>query len=125
MEFVDKEKLVKRGKELELIQSLTFERTTKSIQLEYGFVSEEFRRRGIFTKLIQSHLKLRLNESTEIVCAQSIIYPDNIKSFNALLKVGFHIKVDKIYDDDAILKYFAFKRKAMMELNGEQLESYK
>lgn len=112
--FIDEEKLLHLKEKTPLLNTLTFSRTPGTIQLEYGYVVEEYRRRGIFTSLIIESIK-RFSENYKV---ETILYKENYKSFNAFKKLNFSIKEEKICENNEIFEYYTYKNKVMMQIDS-------
>ncbi|MCK9426820.1 MAG: hypothetical protein M0Q21_12340 [Ignavibacteriaceae bacterium] len=120
MSVLEKEKLVKQLDELSLINSLSIERKSGSIQLEYGYVREQFRRKGVFTILIIENIKKYLPELKSLPNIQSILFKANFKSLNAFINLGFKPIITRRSDNLNIFKYYPFNEKILVELDTLQ-----
>lgn len=120
MSVLEKELLVKEHDELSIVNSLSIERKSGAIQLEYGYVREQFRRKGIFTILIIENIKKYIPEVKFLPKVQSILFKNNFKSLNAFTKLGFKPIVTRKSDNSNIFKYYPFNEKVLVELDEFQ-----
>jgi len=118
LNFIDSEKLSHLKEEATLINCLSFSRIFGTIQLEYGYVIPEFRRKGVFTKLIIKSI-IKLANPKLPPAAQTIVYTDNKQSFFSFRKLCFYVKEEKFTKDNRIFDYFAFNSKVMLELSAQ------
>ena len=100
--YLDKGKIPSILEKFKITKELSFRRETGAIQMEYGYVREEFRRRGVYTRLILESIKRYYPENKNIKKAQGICFKDNYKSLNASLKIGFKIIDSKLSVSHAI-----------------------
>lgn len=118
LNFIDSEKLSHLKEEATLINCLSFSRIFGTIQLEYGYVLPEYRRKGIFSKLIIESI-IKLANPKLPPAAQTIVYTDNKQSFFSFRKLCFYVKEEKFTKDGRIFDYFAYNSKVMLELQSQ------
>lgn len=128
MNFIEKDKLVSTGKKLEIINGMSFERQPNSVQLEYGYVIVSKRRKKVFTRLILSCLKEHINFESGVTSAETVLFEDNKKSYDAFINLQFNIKQKKIVENKDVYNVFPYNKKVLMNLDltdkPEYLEKY-
>ncbi len=121
LSFIDKEKLLKNKERMNLINALTLEREKNAIQLEYGYVVKEERRKKIFTKLIIESIKKHFNLGS-ITKIQTMLFKENYPSYFAFEKLGFKVAQEKKCDEPEIFSIFPYNSKILMEFSKEGAE---
>ncbi len=123
--YLDKNTIKNLNKNTKVIKGLTINREMRALQLEHGYVVPEYRRHGVFTRLIkeQAIRYSRKNETIEKV--QGIIFRENYKSYNAHLKVGYKVIEEKTVDDPAIFNFFPFNTKILVELDKDTFSKFR
>ncbi len=123
--YLDKSTLKSVTKNTRIIKGLTISREPGALELEHGYVIPEFRRQGIFTRLIKEHAIRYSQKNDSIEKVQGIIFKDNYKSYNAHLKVGYKVVEEKTIDDPAIYDFFPFNTKVLIELYKETFSKFR
>ncbi|GAB6283341.1 MAG: hypothetical protein STSR0008_21040 [Ignavibacterium sp.] len=121
LSFIDKEKLLKNKEIMYLINALTLEREKNAIQLEYGYVVNDKRRKKIFTNLIIESIRKHFN-SAHKAKVQTMLYKENYPSYLAFEKLGFKVTQEKKSDAPEIFSIFPYNSKVLMELNKDEAE---
>ncbi len=121
--YLDKGKIPSILEKFKITKELSFRRETGAIQMEYGYVREEFRRRGVYTRLILESIKRYYPENKNIKKAQGICFKDNYKSLNASLKIGFKIIDSKLSENNNIKNIFPYYEKVLLELKQEDFDN--
>ncbi len=124
MSFIEKEKLVLRGKKLEIINEMSFDRKPNSIQLEYGYVVESKRREKVFTQLILASIKKHLKLTMGVSCIESILYEGNFNSYDAFIKLQFNIKLKRIVQNKDVYNIFPYNTKVLMNIDLTEKPKY-
>lgn len=119
-DMVGREKIDQNQNKFKLVNQLTLERDKGTLQLEYGYVRKEYRRKGVFSTLIYNHILKNFNNNGESLKVQSILFRENLISFNALEKFGFVISKEKRSIDREIYEIFPYNIKVMMMLTVNQ-----
>jgi predicted GNAT family acetyltransferase len=102
-------------------KELSFRREENSIQFEYGYVRDKFRRKGVYTRLMIESIKKHYPSGTTISKAQGICFKKNIPSLNSALKLGFHEVETKISSNEQLMKLFPYNEKILVEMNQKRL----
>ncbi|MDR3627027.1 MAG: GNAT family N-acetyltransferase [Ignavibacteriaceae bacterium] len=108
-----------------LLKSLTVNREPGALQLEYDYTREEFRRQGIFSRLLIEAILRNMKTHNGIEKVQVALFKANIKSLNAHLKLGFEIVEERHIDDPGIFNFFPYDTKLLLELNKEKISRLK
>jgi len=119
--YLDKDKMREISKTTRVIKGLTMSRQAGTLQLEHGYTREQYRRQGVFTRLIKENILSNLKKNDKIEKVQGALFKANFKSYNAHIKLGFDVVEEKHVDDPEIFKYFPFNTKVLIELNKEKI----
>jgi hypothetical protein len=119
--YLDKEKMRTASQNNRIIKGLGLPREEGTLQLEHGYTREKFRRQGVFTTMIKENIKSNLQKNGSFKKVQGILFKANYKSFNAHLKAGYEVVLERTVDDPEILKIFPYNTKVLMELNEEKI----
>ena len=122
--YLDKNTIKNLNKNTKVIKGLTINREVGALQLEHGYVRPEFRRQGVFTRLIKEHVIRYTQRYDSIEKVQGIIFKENYKSYNAHLKVGYKVIEEKTVEDPAIFNFFPFNTKILVELDKETISKF-
>ncbi len=122
LHYLNKEKVPRILEKFKITKQLSFRREIGAIQMEYGYVKEEFRRRGVYTRLMTESIKRYYLENKNIPKAQGICFKDNYKSLNASLKLGFDIIESKVSESEELKKIFPYNEKVLLEMNQNKME---
>ncbi len=123
--YLDKNTIKNLNKNTKVIKGLTINREVGALQLEHGYVRPEFRRHGVFTRLIKEHVIKYTQKNDSIEKVQGIIFKENYKSYQAHLKVGYKVIEERIVDDPAIFNFFPFNTKVLVELDRETFSKFR
>ncbi len=119
--YLDKTKIKDINKNTKIIKGMTLPREAKTLQLEHGYTREKFRRQGAFSRLLQANIKRNLEKYGSFDKVQGILFKENFKSYYAHLKFGYDVIDERTVDDPAILDFFPYNSKVLMELNKEKI----
>jgi GNAT superfamily N-acetyltransferase len=122
LNYLDKEKIPSILQKFKITKELSFKRETGAIQFEYGYVKEEFRRKGVYTRLMIESIKRFYPENKNIFKVQGICFKANYKSLNAAKKLGFEIIESKISESEELKKIFPYNEKVLLEMNQQKME---
>jgi predicted GNAT family acetyltransferase len=122
LHYLNKEKIASILQKFKITKELSFKRETGTIQFEYAYVKEEFRRKGVYTKLMIESIKKFYPENKKISKVQGICFKANYKSLNAALKLGFEILESKISYNEELKKIFPYNEKVLLEMNKQRID---
>ena len=109
------------GRNALVIKGLSVNREPGALQLEHDYTREQYRRHGVFTRLIKESISRNTNKHNEIEKVQVALFKANFKSLNAHIKLGFEIVEEKHVDDPEVFKFFPFDTKVLLELSKEKI----
>ncbi len=118
-QYLDKSKMKEISKNSRIIKGITPGREPGCLQLEHGYVREQYRRKGIFLTLIKENIKRNLGMYS-FSKVQGILFKDNYKSYNAHLKFGYKVVDERRVNDSEIFNFFPYDTKVLMELNQDK-----
>jgi GNAT superfamily N-acetyltransferase len=118
---LDKSSIKSISANTKIVKGLSFNREKGTLQLEHGFVVENFRRQGVFSKLLAENIKRNYAKYGGFEKVQGILFKDNFKSFYAHLKFGYVVAEEKIVDDPEIFKFFPFNKKVLIEFYKDKI----
>jgi len=116
LNYMKKEKIPGILAKFKITKELSFRRDEGAIQLEYGYVKEEFRRKGVYTKLMAESVKKHYQQDKQIPKVQGICFRNNFKSLNASLKLGFELVESKVSQNEELKKIFPYNEKVLIEM---------
>lgn len=122
LNYLEREKIPEVLSKFKITKEISFKREEGAIQFEYGYVREEFRRRGIYTRLMTESIKRFYLKNKNIKKTQGICFRENYKSVNAGLKIGFQIAEIKKSNNEILKKIFPYTEKILLELNNEKMD---
>ncbi len=120
-QYLDKSKLKSFSTNTRIVKGLGLNREKNTLQLEHGYVREQYRRQGVFTSLLKQSILRNYDKYGVIEKVQGILFKANYKSYNAHLKFGYEVAEEKQVDDPEILKFFPYNAKVLMEFNKEKI----
>lgn len=105
---------------LKAIRGFSLKLEKQAVQLEYGYVVEEHRRKKVFTNLILQNIKKHVTRKASFNLIQTNMLKANYKSFNAYVNLGFVINEEKIMTNSEVLTLFPSDTKVslMIEKNN-------
>jgi len=121
LKFFGREKFEKAIKKFKIIKELNFEREDGAMQLEYFFIRDKFRLKGVFVKLIIAQIKRHIVNNNNFSKVQAILFKDNDKSFKAFLRIGFEIVEEKNAVNKEILNIYPHDIRLLMELKSSEI----
>jgi RimJ/RimL family protein N-acetyltransferase len=119
LQNLSREKILFGNKQVRIIKDLNFPREKGTIQLEHIYVSEQFRRQGVASKIICSIVKYYKSLNPNVEKVQGILFKENYKSFNMHLKNGYVETETKTSANPDVLKVFPYPSRTLMELYGD------
>lgn len=102
---------------LHLIKGFNIKRQTHFIQLEYAFVSEEYRRRKVFTNLIKRSIAKHAKRGVPFQGVQAILLKMNFKSYNAFKNLSFKISEEKKAQNEQTLEFYPYDTKVALTID--------
>lgn len=117
--YLDKSKISEINKNTKIISGITIPREAGALQIEYVYIRKQFRGKGVFSQVVKENISrnlLKYNFSK----VQSILFKDNIRSYNAFSKLGYKIVEERSVNEPDILKYFPYNTKVLMELRKDR-----
>ena len=121
LHHMSKEKIPLILANFRVTKELSFRREENSIQFEYGYVREKFRRKGVYTRLMIESIKKHYTPGTTISKAQGICFKKNIPSLDSALKLGFQEVETKISANEQLKKLFPYNEKVLVEMDKQRL----
>ncbi len=121
LKFLGRQKFEKAVAKFEIIKELNFDREDGTIQLEYFYVEDKFRYKGVFVKLLLAQIKRHMASNQNISKVQSILFKDNDRSYKAALRLGFEIVEEKIALNKEILNVYPHDTRILMELKASKI----
>lgn len=106
---------------LRKLNNFGIKREKGAIQLEYGYVVPEFRRRGVFTKLIKENIKKHFNGNFNPNKVETVLSKDNYKSFNCYNKLKFDVSFEVKTEDEELLQIFPYDTKVQLTAKENRL----
>lgn len=121
LHFMKREKIPLILANFKITKELSFRREEGSLQFEYGYVKKEFRRRGVYTKIMIESLRKHYLLNNTISKVQGICFKENYPSLNAAKKLGFkEIESKKSYNE-ALTKIFPYNEKVLIEMSQPKI----
>lgn len=117
---IEKDKLLEVQPNLKILGGASFHRTPGALQLEYAYVKPEYRRRGVFTKLILGQINRYRNIELELLLAESILFRENYKSLNCYQKLNFQLKDSINLKGQPSENYFPYSERILMQFHRHQ-----
>jgi GNAT superfamily N-acetyltransferase len=114
---LSKDQMSEISKNSRIVRELSTDRKKETLQLEYAYVLESYRRQGVFTRLIEEQILRYKGKYSPLRIAQATLSKTNIKSFNAYKKLGFEIVEERHSNNPEIFNFFSSDTKVVMELN--------
>ena len=120
-QYLDKSKMKAISKNTRIVKGLALNREKNTLQLEHGYVRENFRRQGIFTALLKENILRNYKKYGRFEKVQGILFKENFKSYKAHLKFGYEVTEEKKVNDPEIFNFFPYDCKVLMEFNKEKI----
>ncbi len=117
---IERDKLLEVQPNLKNLRGASFHRTKGALQLEYAYVKPEFRRMGVFTKLILGQIKRYRDLESELPMAESILFRENYKSLNCFQKLNFQLKEEIDLKGQPSEKFFPYSERILMQFHKHQ-----
>lgn len=109
---------------LEVINKYSLERLNNYLQCEYLYVLPKYRKTGALKFLIKNALNNFLEKNFSFGGLQTMLFKENIPSFNFFYSRGFRIVEEKIIEDDAYNVFFGHKSRVSMVLEKSKIEEF-
>ena len=119
--YLDKEKIKEISLNSCLVKGLTVNREPGALQLEYDYTRKEFRRQGVFSKLLIEAVVRNKTAHSGVKKVQVALFKENFKSLNAHIKLGFDIIEERHAGDPEIFKFFPYDTKLLLEADIEKV----
>jgi len=117
---IERDKLLEVQPNLKNLRGASFHRTKGALQLEYAYVKPEFRRKGVFTKLILEQIKRYRDIDPELPMAESILFRENYRSLNCFQKLNFQLKDSIDLKGQPSEKFFPYSERILMQFHKHQ-----
>ena len=115
MYFIDREKILAAAPNLTLMNEVGIQRAEYALQIECVYTAPQYRGKGLSSKLIEEHIKLRQAAGMTFNKVQVILLKNNVSAQKAYAKAGFTIAEEKRCADRAILKLLPSDTKILMQ----------
>ncbi len=115
MYFLDRDIMMNATPYLKLMNEVNIHREANALQVECIYTSEKFRGLGLSGKLINEHIRLKLEGGATFNKVQVILLKNNQSARKAYVKAGFSVVQEKTCPDKAILKLLSCDTKILME----------
>ena len=122
LNYLKREKIQEVLSNFKITKEVSFKREEGAIQFEYGYVKEEFRRKGIYTRLMIESIKNHYKDNKSIPKTQGICFQKNFKSVKAAEKLGFKVTEIKFSDRDELKKIFPYTEKVLLEMDKKRMD---
>jgi len=99
----------------DLIKGILAKREPNTLQLEYLFVSENFRGLKVADSLIQNHITIAKNLNPSLAKVQVQVFANNHSAINVYNRNGFETVKSYKVEDIQILNYLPHNEKYIME----------
>ncbi len=126
MDYIDKERIRESYKKTKATREIHIDREKGALQLEHGYVKKEFRRKKVFTKLLQEITRY-YHDNYNSDKVQATMFKENFKSFNCYMKYKFEVVEEKYSDNPKLEEIFPYKTRVSVILTKDkfnQLLSY-
>jgi ribosomal protein S18 acetylase RimI-like enzyme len=100
---------------LAILSDITIEREIGTLQLEAIYTDASYRRQGIASKIIESHIIALKTNYPQIQKAQIQVMKENNSAVNAYRKMGFTIAEERTSQNREILKLLPGATKLLLE----------
>ncbi len=124
LQFLGEEKFPIIKNNLEIIKDFSVSRLFGALQVEYVYIKEKYRGRGIFDKMVGKNIKRNL-DSNSFNKVQSVLLKSNTSSYSAFSKFGYKVVVEKKSENPKILNFFPYNTRILMELDMNNFNSDK
>ena len=115
MHFMDRNKLLDAAPNLKLMNEIDFHRDENSLQIEISYTVDKFRGLGLYGKLVNERLRLKLESGKTFEKIQGIVLKNNNSPVNALTKLGFVKAKEKTCTNNDILNLLPTNTKILYE----------
>lgn len=119
MDYIDKERIRESYKKTKVTREVHIEREKGVLQLEHGYVKKEFRRKKVFSKILQKITRYYMDEF-ENSKVQATMFKENYKSFNCYMKYNFDVNEEKTSDNPLLEEIFPYKTRVSVILTKEK-----
>lgn len=109
---------------LDSINKYSLERLSNYLQCEYLYVLPNYRKTGVLKGLLKSAIKNFIKKNSSFDGLQTMLFKENIPSYNFFDSRGFRVVEEKIIGDDAYNIFFGHKTRVSMILEKSKLEEF-
>lgn len=109
---------------LEVINKYSLERLNNYLQCEYLYVLPNYRKTGALKGLLKNALKNFFKENCAFEGLQTMLFKENIPSYNFFSSRGFNVVEEKIIGADAYNIFFGHKTRVSMVLEKSKIEEF-
>ncbi|MFA6596423.1 MAG: GNAT family protein [Ignavibacteriaceae bacterium] len=121
LHYMDREKIPFILANFKITKELSFRREDGSLQFEYGYVKKEFRRSGVYTRIMIESLKKHYFLNNTIPKVQGICFKANYPSLNAAKKLGFKEIESKKSQNEELKKIFPYNERVLLEMDNHTI----
>lgn len=114
---MDRDKLIAVQPNLKTLRGTSFSRTPGALQLEYAYVKPEYRRKGVFTKLIRGQIARYLKTESALNAAEAVLFKENYKSYTCYGKLNFVEQEGINLKNQPSEKFFPYSERVLLRLN--------
>ncbi|MBK6640429.1 MAG: hypothetical protein KBH11_01070 [Bacteroidia bacterium] len=119
--FFPQEALQQAKKYKHLLDELSIEKVPGHLILESGYITPEFRSRGLLGKLIVEILRIRKAQHPDLKICSINVLKSNSQALRIYEKIGFITEVERTCENPEILKLIASKSRVQMRRSLDNL----
>lgn len=109
---------------LDLVNKYLLERLSDYLQCEYLYVLPNYRKTGVLKGLIKNSIRNFIQKNYGFEGLQTMLFKENIPSYNFFDSRGFRVVEEKIIGDDAYNIFFGHKTRVSMVLEKSKIEEF-
>ncbi len=118
------ENIKKIERSLEIANKYNLTRINNYLQLEYLYVSPNFRKKGLLKKLIKFAIENEIKKGSLFNGFQTILFMENTPSFNFFNERGFKVHDSVKIKDDALNIIFEHNTRLSMILERDRIDYF-
>lgn len=118
--YLDENKITMLRESTKHVREFIFKRTDHAVQLEYGYVKEEFRRKGVFTRIVLEHIKRAKTKYSDAEMVETTLMKANFKSFDCYMKLDFDLVEEKKTINQSLINIYRHDTKVLIRASGEK-----